>query len=261
MLLRTCFTVFLISAAGLAPLYGGKPAPCQDIATQWTVSDYYTDGTTLNAIRADGLGPYKNGQSGVTATIQICSGNGDAVLMTGSSRQLSFNFGNMLASNSNTPSWATGVISGGGATLHIRRLTFVPAGYDRAQEYTFTTWAGSILPGKGFWNFRMWNPTTDAISDDPSTNISLATANGPLTDSTAIVHHCPANSSATTAPCAGIVKETWFVYPDSNSTTYTDGSPAPGTDTQVGAPVNTQKATPVNAGQFSLPFYLVISVL
>jgi len=87
---RTCFAVFFLSVVGPAQLYGGKPGGCQDIATQWTVNDRYIDGTTLNAIRADSLGPYKNGQSGVTATIQICNGSNDAVLMTGSSRQLTF---------------------------------------------------------------------------------------------------------------------------------------------------------------------------
>jgi len=257
---RTRFAGFVL-AAMLAPLYAAKPGGCADIQTQWTLNDYYVDGITLNAIRADASGPYTDGQSGVTATIQICNGTNDAVLMTGSSRKLSFNFGHMLASNSNTPSWATSIVTGGGGTLHIRRITFVPAGYDRAQEYSFTTWAGSILPVKGFWNFRMWKPVTEAISDDPNTNISLATANGPLTDSAVIVHHCPANSNAATGTCVGVLKETWFVYPESTPTTYTDGTSAPATDTQVGALVNTQKSTPVNAGQFSMPFYLSISVL
>jgi len=258
---KTIFSVgLLLAAAGLTPLTAGNPNSCSDIATQWTVNDYYTDGTTLNAIRSDAAGPYKNGQSGVTATIQICNGTNDAVLMTGSSRQLSFNFGNMLASNSNTPSWATGVVTGGSGTLHIRRITFVPTGSDRSQEYVFTTWAGSILPVRGSWNFRMWKPTTDAISDS-LTNVNLATANGPFTDSPVVVHHCPANSSATSGPCTGVIKETWLVYPDSGPTTYLNGNPAPQTATQVGALVNTQKSTPVNGGQFSMPFYLSISVL
>ena len=148
------FFVGVLLAAMLAPLHAAKPGGCADVATQWTLNDYYVDGTTLNAIRADGLGPYKNGQSGVTATIQICNGTNDAVLMTGSSRQLSFNFGKMLASNSDTPSWATGIVTGSGGTLHIRKVTFVPAGYDRTQEYTFTTWAGSILPVKGSWELQ-----------------------------------------------------------------------------------------------------------
>lgn len=250
----------LFSTAALNPLAAANPNSCKDIATRWTVNEYYVDGITLNSIRGDGAGPFINGQSGVTATIQICNGTNDAVLMTGSSRKLSFSFDRMLASNSNTPSWATGLVTGGGGTLHIRRITFVPAGYDRAQEYLFTTWAGSILPVKGSWNFRVWKPVTDAMSDNPNTNIHLATANGPLMDSPVVVRHCPANSSATTGPCTGIVKETWFVYPDSSPTTYMDGTPAPPTAVHVGALVNTQKSTPVNAGQFSMPFYLTISV-
>jgi hypothetical protein len=261
MLKRIFSAGLLLSAVGLTRLTAGNPNSCADIATQWTVNDYYTDGITLNAIRSDAAGPYKNGQSGVNATIQICNGTNDAVLMTGTSRKLNFDFSRVLASNSNTPSWANGLVAGGGGTLHIRRITFVPAGYDRLQEYSFTTWAGSILPVKGSWNFRMWKPVTDAMSDDPNTNINLATANGPLTDTPVIVHHCPSNSSATTGPCVGILKETWFVYPDSSPTTYTNGNPAPLSDVYVGALVNTQRSTPVNAGQFSMPFYLTLSVL
>jgi hypothetical protein len=251
--------VGLLAATAFSQLYGAKPPACSDIATQWALNDYHIDGT-LTAIRGDGLGLYRNGQAGVTATIQICNGTTDAVLMTGSGRQLSFDFTKMLASNSQTPSWASGIITGSGATLHIRKITFVPAAFDRAQEYAFTTRAGSILPVKS-WNFRMWKPTTDAVSGDPSADIYLDTANGPFWDSAVIVHHCPANSTATEGPCVGIVKETWFVYPDAAPTIYTDGSPAPSTATQIGALVNTQKPTPVNGGQFSMSFYFVISVL
>jgi hypothetical protein len=107
----------------------------------------------------------------------------------------------------------------------------------------------------------MWKPITDAISDNPATNIYLGTASSPFTGSAVIVHHCPANSTASEGPCVGIVKETWFVYPESAPTTYADGSPAPATATQVGALVNTQKKSPVNAGQFSMPFNFRISVL
>lgn len=256
---RICFYTGALLSASFAAFAAG-PSGCSDVATQWTVNDTYPDGSTPNGIRADGSGAYTNGQSGVTATIQICNGTNDAVLMTGATRKLSFNFGQRLASNANTPSWATGVVTGANATLHVRRLTFVPAGSDRSQEYFFTTWTGSILPVKG-WNFRMWKPTTDAISGNPSTDANVATANGPFTDSAVIVHHCPANSTATTGQCVGVIKETWFVYPDPNPTTYIDGSPAPQTTVFVGALVNTQKSTPVNGGQFSMPFLLKISVL
>ncbi|MBI1786439.1 MAG: hypothetical protein HYR60_02670 [Acidobacteria bacterium] len=246
----------------LLPLSTASAQKCSsDIPTQWTLNDYYVDGTTFNRIRSDSAGPYINGQSGVSASIQICNGTGDALLKTGSSRQLSFDFGRMLASNANTPSWASGTVTGGGGTLHIRHVTFVPVGYDRSQEYTFTTWVGSMLPVKFSWNLRMWKPTTDAFSGNLYTDVNVATANTPYIDTPVNMHHCPANSAATTGPCAGVIHETWFASPDPGPTTYADGTPAPSTATQVAALVSTQKATPVNAGQFSMPFYFVISLL
>lgn len=74
------------------------------------------------------------------------------------------------------------------------------------------------------------------------------------------VHHCPAGSTATSGVCAGIVHETWFVSPDGSSA----GAPAStGLPlTQVAALENTGKpTTPVNVGEFSVPFYFVISTL
>ena len=257
---QTFLTTSLLACLVIVPqLYAGKPG-CSDVSTAWTIQPYYADGLTRNAIQPDAGGAYINGKSGVTATIQICNGTNDAVLMAGSTRQISFNFINRLASNAQTPSWASGIVSGTGATLHIRKLTFVPAGSDRAQEYGFTTWAGSILPVRGSWNLRMWNPNTDAMTDDPATNIHLATANGPYVDTLVNVHHCPANSTATSGVCAGVTRETWFVWPNAGTTTYLDGSPAPVVATQVAAIVDTQKSTPVNGGQFSMPFLLTITV-
>jgi hypothetical protein len=228
------------------------------------LDDHYNGTTTLNAIRADAAGPYINGLSGVSALIKICDVNGtnNAVLMTGSSRQLTFDFGShTLISNANTPSWATGTVTGSGGVLNVRRLTFVPLGSDRSLEYDFTTWMGSDLPVKSFWNFRMFKPTTDTTSGDPNANPSVASANSPYIDSPVNVHHCPANSGATTGPCVGVIHETWLISPDAGPTTYTDGSPAPPSAIWVGGLVNTQKASPVNAGQFSMPFTFTISLL
>ncbi len=256
----TFLTNALFACVALAPQLQAGKSSCSDVSTTWTIQPYYTDGITLNAIQPDAAGAYVNGKSGVTATIQICNGSNDAVLLAGSTRQISFNFSNRLASNTQTPSWASGVVSGTGATLHIRKITFVPAGSDRAQEYSFTTWAGSILPVRGSWNLRMWNPTTDAITDNPATNIHLATANGPYVDTPVDVHHCPANSTATSGMCVGVTHETWFVSPSTGTTTYLDGSPAPPVALQVAAIVDTQKPTPVNGGQFRMPFLLTIVV-
>jgi hypothetical protein len=217
MLQRTQFAVILL-VAGLAPLYAGKPAGCTDIPTQWTLNDYYVDGATLNAIRADNLGPYKNGQSGASALIKICDVNGtnNAVLMTGSSRQLKFDFGHILASNADTPSWATSLVIGSGGVLNVQNITFVTALKDRSQEYEFTTWFGSDVPVKGSWNFRMWNPTTDAVVGDP-TNPNVVAANTPYADTVVEAYHCPANNPAPSSICTGVTHETWFVSPAASS--------------------------------------------
>jgi hypothetical protein len=255
MLQRTCFAVFLLCAAGLAPLYGGKPGGgCQDIPIQWTVNDYYVDGTTLNAIRADRSSPYTdapytNGQSGVSALIKTCDVNGtnNAVLMTGSSRQLTFDFAaHLLASTITTPSWAYGIVTGSGGVLNIRNITF-RRDTEIATEYSFTTWMGSNVPVKGTWNFRMWYPTTDAVVGDP-TNPNVIAANSPNPDTLVNAYHCPANNPSPSLMCTGVVLETWFVWPV-------------GSSPWVGGLVTTQTSTPVNGGQFSMPFYFVISVL
>jgi hypothetical protein len=230
-----------------------------DVPLQWTLSPSYLDGTAA-AITGDGL-PYVNGQSGVSGTIKVCDGTNDAVL-SNSSRTISFSFAKMLASSSNTPSWASsgGRVTGTGL-LNIRNITFLPPGhtpaYTREDEYTFTTRMGSNLPVKGFWNFRIFDPTTDAASDDSP---AVSTNNTPYLNSPVIAHHCPAHSTATAGPCVGVTHETWFVYPDT-AVTQSGPSQTGLPLTQVGALVNTQKATVLNAGEFSMPFYFVISAL
>lgn len=250
----------LFTFCGIAPVYGAKPPACQDIPLVWTVHEFYVDGTTLNAIRSVG-GSYVQGESGVIATIQICNGTMDAVLQTGSSRQISFDFGTALAMNSATPGWATGIVTGTGATLHLRNFTFVPAGYDRSQEYTFTTRFGGFVPGTNTaWVVRMWQLNVDAMSPDPS-NPDLIAANTPYSNSSVHVYHCPANSSATSGPCVGVLKETWFAWPDEAPTTYfSDGRPAPPTVTQVLGLVKQTGRTTSNAGQFSMRFLFKIEL-
>jgi hypothetical protein len=197
-----------------------------------------------------------NGQSGVAATIKVCAGTNDAVLQLGSaSRTFSVNFSKPLVTNSNTPSWAHGVITGQGI-LNIRNITYVPAGYTRADEYTFTTRAGSQLPVRGNWNFRTWDAVTDAASDS---NAYVTAANTPYSNSLVYAHHCPANSTSTTGQCAGIVHETWFVYVDTrgSGTSSQTGLPL----TQIGGVQQTQTSNPVNGGQFSVTFSYVIESL
>lgn len=230
---------------------------CKTINTplQWTISAIYEDGMTSTAIQGDGSA-YVNGQSGVSAVIQQCSGSNDATLNLGSNRYISFTFGKMLASNTNTPSWASGgsTISGPGF-LNVRSMASVPSGYTREQEYAFTTWLGSTVPTapqNGTWNLTMRAPGTtfpQPIQDNTSINL-------PYFDSPVIVHHCPSDSPAISGLCVGIVHETWFVWSDPTQN---------GNSTQTGNPI-TQVATLLNknganSGEFSFPFYFEISVI
>jgi hypothetical protein len=198
---------------------------------------------------------YVDGQSGVSAVLKICEGTNDAVLqLSSTARSFSVSFTRPLATNSKTPSWASGTVSGQGI-LNIRNITFVPSGHTRADEYDFTARMGSQLPVKGVWNVRMWATSTDAST---SVDSWVTAANRPYNASLVNVHHCPANSTATTGPCAGIVHETWLVSADPGGTGLSGQTGLP--LTQVGRLQNTQTQV-VNAGQFSIPFSFVISTL
>jgi len=102
----------------------------------------------------------------------------------------------------------------------------------------------------------MWNANNQA---SPTSGAELTEANTPYTASLVYAHHCPANSTATTGPCAGIVHETWFVYADSAGTGVSSQTGLP--LTQVGGLQDSQTIKPVNAGQFSIPFSFVISTI
>lgn len=219
-----------------------------DVPLQWIINPLYVDGAS-NLIQGDGGGPYVDGQSRVAAHINVCSGTYDATLLAGPHRNMTISFAKILATNSNTPNWAAGGSTVGLAFLNVRNLFFVPAGYDRSMEYTFTTRLGSSLAGGNLGNFPMLNPNQQA----PTNEGNPAVSNSPYPNSLVFAHHCPANSNTTT--CPNIIHETWFAYPDPSPTT--SGTSQTGLPiTQVGALVNSG-----NQGEFSMPFYFTISLL
>jgi hypothetical protein len=250
-LMKTSLMLILLSFA-LQTAEAQKSGGCVNPSIQWTINPMYIDGTTPSAIQGDGS-PYIDGQPGVTALIYVCSGSFDATLLLGHNRTLSFDFSRLLASNSNTPSWAlNGGTQSGTGFLNVRYILFVPAGTDRNHEYTFNTWLGSNPPQGG--NFRMANPSPDP----PLTGGGGAFVNTPYPNSLIVVHHCPANSN--TATCPNITHETWFAYPSPNPTASGVGQTGLPI-TQVGTLLTTAHGSQVNAGQFSMPFYFAISLL
>jgi hypothetical protein len=251
---KTLLKLMTIWPAAILPLAAGN---CHlDVPLQWTIASTYVDGATPNLLVSDGGGAYVNGQSGIQAIIEVCDGTNDAVMQFGSNlRSFSVIFSKPLATNSKTPAWASGSISGQG-TLNVRNIAYVPPGKTRADEYVFTTRMGALVPAKGTWNFRMWNANNVA---SPTSGPELIEANTPYTASLVYAHHCPANSTATTGPCVGIIHETWFVSADTAGTVFSSQTGLP--LTLVGGLQNSQTPSPVNAGQFSIPFSFVISTM
>jgi hypothetical protein len=167
----------------------------------------------------------------------------------------------MLASTPQTPPWA---LSGGSINcatknvcwdFRLRNAWFVPAGSDHSQEYEFTT----HLRVWGPLNVHVFfvNPGAQAVPPDTTNGI-----NSPYPDSLVRVHHCPAEFTApSSGPCTGIVQESWLVWPDAN--------PTQSGTSQTGLPIvqvasllaDGKGASESNAGEFTLPFYFVITSL
>ncbi|HKD06091.1 MAG TPA: hypothetical protein VKB79_09335 [Bryobacteraceae bacterium] len=247
--MKTMLTLIILSVGiQAASAQKGKCPPDQPI--EWIINPTYVDGTTPNRILGDGV-PYINGQSGVAAVIQVCSGTNDATLQISSPRTLSLSFYNLLYPTPQTPSWAlSGSMETDTTFLNVRNLLFVPAGKDRSMEYTFTTWFGTGGTPTGF---KMRGPAPQAPQG------GAGGGNSPYPESLIVVHHCPAG--ANTSTCPNPVQETWFAYPDPNPTasgaSQTTGLPI----TQVGTLFVSSKGQTVNAGEFSMPFLFTISLL
>jgi hypothetical protein len=252
--MKKMLTLILLSAGIQAA--SAQKGRCTNPGLEWTINPTYVDGMTHNAIQGDGS-PYVDGQSGVSAVINVCSGSTDATLQLSKPRVLSFSLARLQASNSYTPSWAlSGNTETGTGFLNVRNLFFVPSGHTRDDEYTFSTRFGSNPPASGSPAFRMLNPSPDAPPSGTADDVVLA--NHPYPNSLIIVHHCPAN--ANTATCPNITAETWFAYPDPNPTatgTGQMGFPI----TQVGTLITTSNGTNLNAGEFSMTFLFTISLL
>jgi hypothetical protein len=269
-----------------------QPGRCRNWSLTMTLTPMPTSSPSAG-IYSDGQGSYVDGQQGVGAEMQVCSGYYDAVIsMTATkqaSRHVTYNFsGSILASNNLTPGWALA----GPFTFQTQPLFNVnqladdssdlcgtastpsnnPACYRAAEDYAFTTY---------MWNTRIVAPDGIAyglqyVSGDPISNtgeqdlyIPPASLNSPYSTSLVHVHHIPAGASP----------ETWVVTPIQNCAgaivgvngttchTTTNLKTVPPQYPQYPGVVatllygTTTKGTPtnVNVGQFSLPFQMTLT--
>jgi|SRR6516164_1726949 len=231
-------SLFLITFAGNPAT---KAAGCTNISTVWTLSSTYTDGTTSAPSRitsdmfyAGGSPvPYVDG-SGVWATIKSCSTN-DAVLIM-QTRQLIFNFLGAYVGGPQPPAWTSNSSLNpfastpprahcGGSPCTVLNIGNILGSGDRNSIYMLNTRleSGFVAPDGNWYHLDM----------DPSLGFG---------DTSVFVTHYPATSTT---------KESWVAYPE--TTFNVSNQPE-----WVGSLRSGDRS--INYGQFSMPFYVTISV-
>lgn len=253
------FSMTLCGAQKASAGKGGGGKCTRDIPVQWELRSTYIDGTQ-NAIQGDGY-PYVDGQKGVQSVVDVCGGTGDVkvLVLDPTQRNVTVSYARMLASTSLTPAWANSGQTIGCMNIcfafNVRNINYVPEGASRADEYAFTTQLMGHSP-QNTHNYFL-NPDVEAV---PASTVSGA--NSPYPNSKVHVVHCPAQFSGVSDSglCTSGHLEQWFVWPDNTPTV---------SATQTGLPA-TQVATLYvdgpgsklyNGGEFSLPFYFVITAL
>ncbi len=235
-------TLVTMLSAALPPAVQAK-GNCQPISVQVTINQTDTfgvSGAIPSAIQPDIGGPYMDGVSGVSATIDTCSGSNDLLVnLAKSTRSITVNLANMVGSPTpHTPAW----VSAGPVPLsflNIRNLFYI---YNQAATYSFTTRLASNPAGVAAgYTFGFVNPTDEAYTAPPIS----PEMNEPITTSDIVVWHYAAGSN-------GYTVETWVAYPD---TAQMD------TTAYVGGLVTTVHNSTVSAGQFSVPFEITVQRL
>jgi hypothetical protein len=236
-----------IAAILSASAFGGKCGDV-DIPVSFTISPTYADPSNpsmsfSSGILDDGLGAYVHGQAGVNALIHTCNGSNGTTLETGSgSRYVTWDFRSAVYTNSLTPSWTQSPVRNTGFTFANLLYNYSPT-----TTYSFTTYIQYARFQSMTYGFWMQNPGATAPFNPPEANI-----NDPCITSLVKVTHVQVTDHS---------KETWIVWPDSTPASCT--SQVSGSHGQVGTLRTPPKHGPtwVNAGQFTVPFYIVIQRL
>ena len=242
--MKNLFIALVTMLIAVLPPAAQAKGSCQAISVQVTigpVDNFGVSGSVTSAIQPDSGGPYVDGVSGVSATIDTCSGSNDLILnLARSNRSITVNFGNVVDSTAYTPAWA----SAGPVPLSFLNIRNLFYNYSQSgSAYSFTTRLASNLGGVADgYNFGLVNPTDQAYAPPPI-NPQM---NYPITTSDVVVWHYPAGSN-------GYAVETWVAYPD---TTQMDANTP--NSFYVAGLITTVHNTAVSAGQFSVPFQITV---
>ena len=234
---------FAISV-GLAPSAWAGP-PCTDIPVRITILnnavDPMTGAVTPAALLSDGLGEYVHGASKVSATIHVCDGTRDVILMSSAKRTFSYQFPSPITGSviESQPAWVPGTFKVSG-WINVRNLLF--------SRQAFTTSMGTTFTAPDRASYRLGFMPTSA--DAPNLHPTSDNQNTPYESSPATVypHSFDCNVGGTTKP-------SWLVLGNNPDLL---GRMQVGTLYKMG----TRPSEPnVHQGQYTLPFELRIDAL
>ena len=253
-----CFVLLMVMAPTLLA-QGKGGGKCVNVPIRVTLLPLPTGGSA-SVLRGDGTDTYQDGQSGVTARINFCSGSRDATITTQaktSTRKIRISFPEPLADTSlsgQTPSWAgAGIEIEVGFFFNIRNILC----HSGSCGDTFTTrmnWQFAGPDGRDYrWRFY------PAMADSPDLHspdmlLDEPDINEPYETSYVLVHHRPGNCGVSGG--APVVYDQWDV---------TAANPNnPEGFLQLGTLHRSPKGpndTILHMGQYSMPYRLQVEAL
>ncbi len=235
---------------------------CKDISLAVTFATPISPG-----ISSDGLGAYVDGQSGVSAKIQICGTYYDAVIQLGaqnSTRNVTYDFSGSTVNyipgvtpqwtQSSSPFLAKPLFNVNQIADNVNLASSNPAYYRPGANYTFTTymWNGGITSPDG-GKYALMYVSSDPVSDTGFgfVNTSSSVVNTPYSTSLVQVTHYAATGSS---------PETWVVVPIANCSGTCDADQYPGVVATLLSVTSTRNTTTLtNVGQFNMPFQMTLT--
>jgi hypothetical protein len=230
--------------------FAAPPSKCPnaDIPVRVTFAPVYDPTGESARINNDTAIAYEHGKDGVSALIQRCNGTNDLVIDTLSSsplRKANFSLFERLASNSNSPAFV-------GATVPFHlKLNDMFRGYSEFVSFTYTTYGGFSFTGQdgARYALRFVNPSSDT---GDNTGMQPPDFNSPYMTTKLVLTHIPA-ATPTATP------EQWILSPGTEASNPNNGAPASSQVATLLLESGKAKPTWVTAGQYRVPFKIVVT--